>query len=84
MRRKITSATITQDLLKAALGRKTTQGRINKLIDAFVEDKPITDNALHFLNEAVLHGHPKQFKANTLKYVIKPYVRRKLLKARLR
>ena len=78
MGRRITKVTITHDLLKAALGRKTTQGRINKLIDAFAEDKPITDNALHFLNEAVLHGHPKQFRANTLKYVIKPYIRRRL------
>lgn len=56
------------DLVKAAVKRKTTQGRINKVIDAFLEDNPIMDEAAHFVNEVVVHGHIKQHIHNTIKY----------------
>ena len=59
---------IADKLLKAAMGRKTRQGKINVLIDAGFEDNPIVDQALHFVNEAVLHGHVKQHVRNTIKY----------------
>lgn len=64
------------DVQKALFGRKTSQGRINKLIDAVAEDNFVLDEALHFLNEVGIHGHPKQHVANTIKYGIKPRVRK--------
>jgi hypothetical protein len=78
MPREVTKLSIAQDLLTAAFGRKTARGRINKVIDAFCEDKPVTDNALHFANEVLLHRSPRRFRANTVRYSLKPYLRRKL------
>ena len=59
---------IADKLLKAAVGRKTRQGRINVLIDAAFEDNAIADQALHFVNEAVVHKHLRQHVRNTIKY----------------
>ncbi len=56
------------DLAKAVLKRRTSQGRINKTIDAFAEDNPTLDEALHFVNEVVIHKHYKQHIHNTIKY----------------
>lgn len=60
------------DVYKAVFGRKTTQGKINKLIDSLAEDNFIQDEALHFINEVVIHRHPRQHLRNTLKYGVKP------------
>lgn len=72
MPRARTPANIAHDLIKAGLERKTNQGKLNKIIDAFAEDNFAADEALHFINEVVIHKHPKQHVHNTIKYGIKP------------
>lgn len=66
------------DIYKAVFERKTSQGRINKIVDSVAEEDFIKDELLHFANEVVLHRHPRQHVANTIKYGIKPRLRRLL------
>lgn len=65
---KITPAYMAEKFFKAAFKRKTTQGKVNVLIDAFLEDKPFHDQAAHFINEVLIHKHPRQHIRNTIKY----------------
>lgn len=64
------------DIYKALFERKTTQGRINKLIDSQLEDNFVPDEVAHFINEVVIHKHPRQHIRNTLKYGIKPRLKK--------
>ena len=64
------------DIYKAIFERKTTQGKINKLIDSQLEDNFVADEAMHFINEVVIHKHPRQHFRNTLKYGIKPRLKK--------
>lgn len=64
------------DVYKAFFERKTSQGMVNKLIDSVAEENFMLDESLHFINEVVIHGHPKQHVRNTLKYGIKPRAKR--------
>lgn len=61
-----------EKVYKAIFKRKTTQGRINVLIDAVADQNFWLDEALHAANEIGIHGHPKQHIRNTLKYGVKP------------
>jgi len=65
-----------ESLLKALFERKTSQGRINKIIDAFFEDDIKTDTALHFINEVVIHRKPDAFIKNFKKYTVKPKLKK--------
>jgi len=65
-----------ESLLKALFGRKTTQGRINKVIDAFFGDDLKTDTALHFINEVVIFKKPDAFIKNFKKYTVKPRLKK--------
>ena len=67
------------DVQIAIFKRKTTQGRINKLIDSTSESNMIVDSILHYINEVVIHKHPDDFRRNAIKYTIKPRIK-KLLK----
>ena len=65
-----------ESLLKALFERKTTQGRINKVIDAFFEDDLKTDTVLHFINEVVIFKKPDVFFKNFKKYTVKPKLKK--------
>jgi len=65
-----------KSLFKALFERKTNQGRINKIIDAFFEDDIKTDTALHFINEVVIHKKPDTFIKNFKKYTVKPKLKK--------
>jgi len=65
-----------ESLFKALFERKTSQGRINKIIDAFFEDDIKTDTALHFINEVVIHKKPDTFIKNFKKYTVKPRLKK--------
>ena len=78
MPHKRTTATILHDLVKAGFERKTVQGKGNKIIDAFFEGNFAQDEALHFINEVVIHRHPRQHVRNTWKYGVKPRMNRKM------
>lgn len=73
---KRSKATMAIDIYKALFERKTTQGRINKLIDSQLEDNFFADEAAHFFNEVIIHKHPRQHIRNTLKYGIKPRIKK--------
>jgi len=75
---KRTTAKTAQDIAKAVFVRKTTEGKLNKVIDAFFEGNPTEDAILHFMNEVVIHKHPRRFKSNIIKYTIKPHIYRKI------
>jgi len=65
-----------ESLLKALFERKTSQGRINKIIDALFEDDIKTDTALHFINEVVIFKKPDAFIKNFKKYTVKPRLKK--------
>jgi len=65
-----------ESIFKAIFERKTTQGRINKFIDAFFEEDVKTDTALHFINEAIIHKKPDAFIKNFKKYTVKPRLKK--------
>ena len=65
-----------ESIFKAIFERKTSQGRINKFIDAFFEDDVKTDTALHFINEAIIHKRPDAFIKNFKKYTVKPRLKK--------
>jgi hypothetical protein len=66
------------DIYKALFERKTTQGRLNKLIDSVAEENFVVDEALHFTNEVIIHRHPRQHIRNTWKYGVKPRLKKML------
>jgi len=80
MPRKTTLASVAHDLIKAGLERKTSQGKLNKVIDAFLEPHFGADEAAHFVNEVLIHKHPRQHVHNTIKYGIKPRLGKTLTK----
>jgi len=65
-----------ESLLKALFERKTSQGRINKIIDTFFEDDIKTDTALHFINEVIIFKKPDAFIKNFKKYTVKPRLKK--------
>jgi len=65
-----------ESLFKALFERKTSQGRINKIIDAFFEDDIKTDTALHFINEVIIFKKPDTFIKNFKKYTVKPRLKK--------
>jgi len=65
-----------ESLFKALFERKTSQGRINKIIDAFFEDDIKTDTALHFINEVIIFKKPDTFIKNFKKYTVKPKLKK--------
>ena len=64
------------DVYKALFKRKTTQGKLNKLIDSVAEQNFFVDETLHFINEVIIHKHPKQHIHNTIKYGIRPRLKK--------
>ena len=64
------------DVYKAAFERKTTEGKLNKMIDSIAEDNFMGDETLHFINEVIIHRHLKRHIRNTWKYGIKPRLRK--------
>lgn len=67
-----------EKVYKALFKRKTRQGQLNVLIDAVAEQNFWLDESLHFFNEVVVHKHPKQHWYNTMKYGVKPRLRKKI------
>jgi len=65
-----------ESIFKAIFERKTSQGRINKVIDAFFEGDIKTDTTLHFINEVLIHKKPDAFIKNFKKYTVKPRLKK--------